>query len=120
MTMMVKTLCDGVLIDSLFDWSIIVIRYLRIMPTGLAWAQRERLQREAVAHHALAQIWVHNKPRKQADDGRSVGSSSRRGAWTPHPAPLIILCLRNTEMDGRIGPPKEKKKAKKTRGRTRT
>ena len=117
MTMMVKTLCDGVLIDSLIDWSIVVIRYLHIIPIGLAWAQRERLQREAAAHHALAQMRVHKETRKQADDGESVGSSSRRGAWTPHPAPLIILCLRNTEMDGRIRPPQKKKKK---RGRTRT
>lgn len=54
------------------------MRYLHIVPIGLAWAQRERLQREAAAHPALAQIRVHQKTRKQADDGKSVGSSSRR------------------------------------------
>ena len=90
------------------------MRYLHIIPIGLASAQRERLRREAAAHHALEQIRAHKKTRKQADDGKRVGSSSRRGAWTPRPAPLIILCLRNTEMDGRIRPPPPQKKETRT------
>ena len=87
------------------------MRYLHIIPIGLASAQRERLRREAAAHHALEQIRAHKKTRKQADDGKRVGSSSRRGAWDAAPRAAYHSMFkkhRNGRTDSTTAPKKKR------------